>query len=475
MILIIGVRFRKSSKVYYFDPTGYDIKKGDHVIVETARGIEYGTVVLGPKEVTDDKVVSPLKPLTRPATPEDEKTNIENEKKEKEAYQICLEKIKKHDLKMKLIDSEYTFDRNKLLFYFTADGRIDFRELVKDLASVFRTRIELRQIGVRDETKLLGGMAICGRPLCCHTFLSEFAPVSIKMAKEQGLSLNPTQISGVCGRLMCCLKNEQEAYEELNHSLPSIGSQVKTIDGYTGEVQSTSVLKQLVKIVITKKNGEREIREYPVADLSFKDHQISNKGSELEASLNEMVDAEGLEQLEIMEKQDMEELQEQEEETGKSGGKRENNRRSRGQRRDGRDRNRDRNQNRDNRGQNRDDQNRENRGQNKDSRDQNRSRDNRRDRDSQHNNREKRPARSRGGYENQNIHLPETEKQEQSFRGGYERQNDGRREKGRPERFREERSRKSERENFHGRRNNNNRRQDNNTKGQNGPSSRQNH
>ena len=475
MILIIGVRFRKSSKVYYFDPTGYDIKKGDHVIVETARGIEYGTVVLGPKEVTDDKVVSPLKPLTRPATPEDEKTNIENEKKEKEAYQICLEKIKKHDLKMKLIDSEYTFDRNKLLFYFTADGRIDFRELVKDLASVFRTRIELRQIGVRDETKLLGGMAICGRPLCCHTFLSEFAPVSIKMAKEQGLSLNPTQISGVCGRLMCCLKNEQEAYEELNHSLPSIGSQVKTIDGYTGEVQSTSVLKQLVKIVITKKNGEREIREYPVADLSFKDHQISNEGSELEASLNEMVDAEGLEQLEIMEKQDVEELQEQEEETGKSGGKRENNRRSRGQRRDGRDRNRDRNQNRDNRGQNRDDQNRENRGQNKDSRDQNRSRDNRRDRDSQHNNREKRPARSRGGYENQNIHLPETEKQEQSFRGGYERQNDGRREKGRPERFREERSRKSERENFHGRRNNNNRRQDNNTKGQNGPSSRQNH
>ena len=475
MILIIGVRFRKSSKVYYFDPTGYDIKKGDHVIVETARGIEYGTVVLGPKEVTDDKVVSPLKPLTRPATPEDEKTNIENEKKEKEAYQICLEKINKHDLKMKLIDSEYTFDRNKLLFYFTADGRIDFRELVKDLASVFRTRIELRQIGVRDETKLLGGMAICGRPLCCHTFLSEFAPVSIKMAKEQGLSLNPTQISGVCGRLMCCLKNEQEAYEELNHSLPSIGSQVKTIDGYTGEVQSTSVLKQLVKIVITKKNGEREIREYPVADLSFKDHQISNEGSELEASLNEMVDAEGLEQLEIMEKQDMEELQEQEEETGKSGGKRENNRRSRGRRRDGRDRNRDRNQNRDNRGQNRDDQNRENRGQNKDSRDQNRSRDNRRDRDSQHNNREKRPARSRGGYENQNIHLPETEKQEQSFRGGYERQNDGRREKGRPERFREERSRKSERENFHGRRNNNNRRQSNNTKGQPGPSSRQNH
>ena len=299
MILIIGVRFRKSSKVYYFDPTGYEIKKGDHVIVETARGIEYGTVVLGPKEVTDDRVVSPLKPLTRTATPEDEKTNIENEQKEKEAYRICLEKIKKHDLKMKLIDSEYTFDRNKLLFYFTADGRIDFRELVKDLASVFRTRIELRQIGVRDETKLLGGMAICGRPLCCHTFLSEFAPVSIKMAKEQGLSLNPTQISGVCGRLMCCLKNEQEAYEELNSNLPAVKSQVKTIDGYIGEVQSTSVLKQLVKVVITKKNGEREIREYPVTDLSFKDHQISSEGSELEASLNEMVDEQGLDKVRV--------------------------------------------------------------------------------------------------------------------------------------------------------------------------------
>lgn len=238
MILIIGVRFRKSSKVYYFDPTGYEIKKGDHVIVETARGIEYGTVVLGPKEVTDDRVVSPLKPLTRTATPEDEKTNIENEQKEKEAYRICLEKIKKHDLKMKLIDSEYTFDRNKLLFYFTADGRIDFRELVKDLASVFRTRIELRQIGVRDETKLLGGMAICGRPLCCHTFLSEFAPVSIKMAKEQGLSLNPTKISGTCGRLMCCLKYEQDFYEEQMKVTPKIGAYVKTPDfkGYVEEV-----------------------------------------------------------------------------------------------------------------------------------------------------------------------------------------------------------------------------------------------
>ena len=448
MILIIGVRFRKSSKVYYFDHPGYEIKKGEHVIVETARGIEYGTVVLGPKEVTDDRVVSPLKPLTRTATPEDEKTNIENEQKEKEAYRICLEKIKKHDLKMKLIDSEYTFDRNKLLFYFTADGRIDFRELVKDLASVFRTRIELRQIGVRDETKLLGGMAICGRPLCCHTFLSEFAPVSIKMAKEQGLSLNPTQISGVCGRLMCCLKNEQEAYEELNSNLPAVKSQVKTIDGYVGEVQSTSVLKQLVKVVITKKNGEREIREYPVTDLSFKDHQISSEGSELEASLNEMVDEQGLEQLEIMEKQDIEDRQEEENE--KRGNRRDNNRRGRGPKRDNTRSGQDRDQRRDN---NRGGQDREQRRDN-----------NRRDREPRSNNRDKRPARGRGGYENQAIHLTDTEKQDQSFRGGYERQSDGRRDKGRPERFREERSKRGDHDN----RRNNHRRQNNN-KGQSTP------
>ena len=500
MILIIGVRFRKSSKVYYFDPTGYEIKKGEHVIVETARGIEYGTVVLGPKEVTDDRVVSPLKPLTRTATPEDEKTNIENEQKEKEAYRICLEKIKKHDLKMKLIDSEYTFDRNKLLFYFTADGRIDFRELVKDLASVFRTRIELRQIGVRDETKLLGGMAICGRPLCCHTFLSEFAPVSIKMAKEQGLSLNPTQISGVCGRLMCCLKNEQEAYEELNSNLPAVKSQVKTIDGYVGEVQSTSVLKQLVKVVITKKNGEREIREYPVTDLSFKDHQISSEGSELEASLNEMVDEQGLEQLEIMEKQDIEDRQEEENE--KRGNRRDNNRRGRGPKRDNTRSGQDRDQRRDNnrgrqdrdqrrnnnrggqdrdqrRDNNRDGQDRDQRrdnnrgGQDRDQRrdnnrggqDREQRRDNnRRDREPRSNNRDKRPARGRGGYENQAIHLTDTEKQDQSFRGGYERQSDGRRDKGRPERFREERSKRGDHDN----RRNNHRRQNNN-KGQSTP------
>ena len=222
MTKVVGVRFRNTGKIYYFGPGKYDIEAGDHVIVETARGVEMGNVVLGSREVEDDKIVQPLKMIIRLATEADEKTVARNRVKEKEAFQICLEKIAKHGLDMKLVEAEYTFDNNKLLFYFTADGRIDFRELVKDLAAVFRTRIELRQIGVRDETKILGGVGICGRGLCCHTYLSEFAPVSIKMAKEQNLSLNPTKISGMCGRLMCCLKNEQETYEYLNSRLPGI-------------------------------------------------------------------------------------------------------------------------------------------------------------------------------------------------------------------------------------------------------------
>lgn len=209
MIKVIGVRFRHVGKIYYFDPKDYPICEGDHVIVETARGVEYGFVVLGPREVSEEKVIQPLKSVIRVATPKDDAREENNRKKEKEAFQICLKKIREHNLDMKLIEAEYTFDNNKVLFYFTADGRIDFRELVKDLAAVFKTRIELRQIGVRDETKILGGIGICGRPLCCHTFLSEFAPVSIKMAKEQNLSLNPTKISGVCGRLMCCLKTSR--------------------------------------------------------------------------------------------------------------------------------------------------------------------------------------------------------------------------------------------------------------------------
>ena len=254
MIKVIGVSFRQAGKIYYFDPLDLDVEAGQHVIVETARGVEYGLVLVGPREVEEEKVIQPLKPVLRVATPEDDEIEIKNKEKEKAAFDICLEKITKHQLEMKLIDAEYTFDNNKVLFYFTADGRIDFRELVKDLASVFKTRIELRQIGVRDETKILGGIGICGRPLCCHTHLSEFAPVSIKMAKEQNLSLNPTKISGVCGRLMCCLKNEEETYEYLNSKLPAIGDRVTTLDGLRGEVTSVSVLRQLVKIVVTLDN-----------------------------------------------------------------------------------------------------------------------------------------------------------------------------------------------------------------------------
>ncbi len=282
MVNVIGVRFRRAGKVYFFDPAGYDIKQGDNVIVETARGIEYGSVVLGPRDVEDDKIIQPLKPVIRQATDEDIAVEKRNKEKEKEAFQICLEKIKKHGLEMKLIDCEYTFDNNKVLFYFTADGRIDFRELVKDLASVFKTRIELRQIGVRDETKVVGGIGICGRPLCCHTHLSEFAPVSIKMAKEQNLSLNPTKISGVCGRLMCCLKHEEEAYEELNSKLPGVGDFVTTKDNLKGEVQSVSVLKQLVKVIVTLENDEKEVREYKVEDLRFKQRRRKERTSSLE-------------------------------------------------------------------------------------------------------------------------------------------------------------------------------------------------
>ena len=291
MIKVIGVRFRTAGKVYFFDPAGMEINTGDHVIVETARGIEFGHVVLGSREVDESKVVQPLKSVIRMATAADEETERRNKEKEKEAFGICLEKIKKHNLQMKLIDAEYTFDNNKVLFYFTADGRIDFRELVKDLAAVFKTRIELRQIGVRDETKIMGGIGICGRPLCCHTYLSEFIPVSIKMAKEQNLSLNPTKISGVCGRLMCCLKNEEETYEELNSKLPGIGDYVTTDDGLKGEVHSVSVLRQLVKVVVTVGKDEKEIREYPVKRLKFRPKRRKEKVN-VDAELKQLEDLE---------------------------------------------------------------------------------------------------------------------------------------------------------------------------------------
>ena len=282
MIKVIGVRFRQAGKIYFFAPGKFDINKGDNVIVETARGVEYGRVVQGIHEVDENDVIQPLKSVIRVATEEDKKFEEANREKEKEAFNICLEKIRKHGLEMKLIDAEYTFDNNKLLFYFTADGRIDFRELVKDLAAVFRTRIELRQIGVRDETKIRGGIGICGRPLCCHTYLSEFAAVSIKMAKEQNLSLNPTKISGVCGRLMCCLTNEEETYEELNSQLPSVGDNVTTPDGLKGTVHSLSVLRRLVKVVVTTENDEKEIREYSAEELKFKPRRKRNKLSKEE-------------------------------------------------------------------------------------------------------------------------------------------------------------------------------------------------
>lgn len=298
---VIGVRFRTAGKIYYFSPQEFSIKRGDHVIVETARGIEFGTVVMPPTEMEGSKVIQPLKPVLRLAAEKDLEQEASNKVKEKEAFQICQEKIKKHKLEMKLIDAEYTFDNNKVLFYFTADGRIDFRELVKDLAAVFKTRIELRQIGVRDETKIVGGIGICGRPLCCHSYLAEFAPVSIKMAKEQNLSLNPTKISGVCGRLMCCLNNEEEIYEELNRKLPNVGDYVTTDDGLKGEVQSVNILRQLVKVLV-EVNDEKELKEYRAEQLRFKRRHKSRKDRTSTEELRELKELEKLEKKEKSEK-----------------------------------------------------------------------------------------------------------------------------------------------------------------------------
>ncbi|MEF9984394.1 MAG: stage 0 sporulation family protein [Oscillospiraceae bacterium] len=248
---VIGVRFKSVGKIYYFDPTGNDIKIGEHVIVETARGIECGEVAITNRNVDDDDIVKPLKSVIRVATQDDLLQVEKNKEKQQEAFDICLKKIETHNLQMKLVNVEYTFDNSKVLFYFTADGRVDFRDLVKDLASVFRTRIELRQIGVRDEAKILGGLGICGRPFCCKSFLGEFQPVSIKMAKEQGLSLNPTKISGTCGRLMCCLKYEQDAYEDLLRITPKVGAYVSTADG-KGTVEEVNLLTGILKVRLDK-------------------------------------------------------------------------------------------------------------------------------------------------------------------------------------------------------------------------------
>lgn len=285
---VIGVRFRENGKIYFFNPLNYKIDPGRYVIVETARGVEYGKVVLGRREIDEEKMSSPLKPIIRIADENDAAKYQENKEKSRQAYEICLEKIKKHELEMKLIDAEYTFDNNKVLFYFTADGRIDFRELVKDLAAVFKTRIELRQIGVRDETKIVGGIGICGRELCCNKHLSEFVPVSIKMAKEQNLSLNPTKISGVCGRLMCCLKHEQDTYEYLNDKLPNVGDYVKTIDGKRGEVSSVNVLRQKVKLIVTLEDDTKEIEEYKIEELKFKPKRRKNDNKTSDAELKKL-------------------------------------------------------------------------------------------------------------------------------------------------------------------------------------------
>ncbi len=262
MVSVVGIRFRPVGKIYYFDPAELDLKPGDEVIVETARGTEYGTVVLGVREVPEEQIVSPLKKVIRKATPEDKKKLQDNKAKEEEAMEICRQKIASHNLDMHLIDVEYTFDNSKIIFYFTAEGRVDFRELVKDLAAVFRTRIELRQIGVRDEAKMVGGVGPCGRLFCCCSFLGEFEPVSIKMAKEQNLSLNPSKISGVCGRLMCCLRYETEHYEDTKAEMPNIGATVLTPEG-AGRVVSVSVVKRTVTVELE----DKVTAEFPIEEV----------------------------------------------------------------------------------------------------------------------------------------------------------------------------------------------------------------
>ncbi|WP_163195603.1 PSP1 domain-containing protein [Clostridium thermarum] len=291
MVQVVGIRFKKAGKIYYFDPAGLDMHTGDSVIVETARGIEFGDCVIGPKEIREDEIVSPLKSVLRKATEEDIRIHQENKAKEKDAYNICIDKINQHKLDMKLIDVEYTFDNNKVIFYFTADGRVDFRELVKDLATIFKTRIELRQIGVRDEAKMVGGLGPCGRPLCCSSFLGDFASVSIKMAKEQNLSLNPTKISGICGRLMCCLNYEQKTYEDIRRKLPRVGSIINTPRG-KAEVIANSVVKEKVKAKLTLKEGEEVIEDFSIYDVSLVSggYEGTVSEDEIKIEINEDVD-----------------------------------------------------------------------------------------------------------------------------------------------------------------------------------------
>lgn len=268
MVKVVGIRFKKAGKIYYFSPGELKINQGENVIVETARGVEFGECVIGEKRIGEDEIVSPLKNVIRKAIEEDELRHSENKTKASEAFKICAEKIQGHNLQMKLIDVEYTFDNNKVIFYFTADGRVDFRELVKDLASIFRTRIELRQIGVRDEAKMIGGLGPCGRTMCCSSYLGDFVPVSIKMAKEQNLSLNPTKISGICGRLMCCLNFEQETYEGIRKRLPKIGSVINSEYGQ-GEVIGNNTVKESVRVKIKPQNGEEFIKDISIDEITL--------------------------------------------------------------------------------------------------------------------------------------------------------------------------------------------------------------
>ncbi len=276
MYTVVGIRFKKAGKIYYFDPLDIDLEVGDCAIVETARGVEFGEVVLGPKKVTEEEIVAPIKPVLRKALEEDQEKAKENREKEKEALVICQEKVEKHNLEMKLIDVEYTFDKNKIIFYFSAEGRVDFRELVKDLAAVFKTRIELRQIGVRDEAKMLGGIGPCGVTLCCSTWLGDFEPVSIRMAKEQSLSLNPNKISGICGRLLCCLKYEQDAYEDARDRLPNEGDRVKTPDGL-GEIIEVNLIQETIKVKL--KGEEVEIKEFKAKDIEVIERKTRENNS----------------------------------------------------------------------------------------------------------------------------------------------------------------------------------------------------
>ena len=288
----LGIRFRVSGKIYYFKSNDEEINVGDSCIVETIRGIEYGNVVKKDIEVDETTLKSPLRTIIRRATDEDKETHIKNKAKEGEAFVKCKERILAHELPMKLLDCEYTFDSTKVLFYFSAETRIDFRELVKDLASIFRIRIELRQVGVRDETKLLGGLGPCGRPFCCSTYLFDFKSVSIKNVKEQGISLNPAKISGACGRLMCCLNNEKETYEELNKNMPQISDFVTAKDGLKGTVQSINTLRQKVQVLVELKNGDKEMREYAPTDLKFKKRQIINTETEEEKEARKLEELE---------------------------------------------------------------------------------------------------------------------------------------------------------------------------------------